>query len=50
MTKLGNLDTMLGGYFELCFIMIKIGSFDANFWDYFELFFILAYMNNLYTM
>jgi hypothetical protein len=38
MKRLGNLNAMLGCYFELCFIMTKVGSFDAILGDYFELF------------
>ena len=42
MTKLGNLDAMLGGYFKLCFIMDKMGNLDANLGGYFELSFVMA--------
>ena len=37
-TKLGNLDTMLGGYLKLSFIMAKVGNLDANLGGYLELF------------
>jgi hypothetical protein len=30
MTKLVNLDAMLGGYFRLYFIIANVGNLDAN--------------------
>jgi hypothetical protein len=50
-TKLGNLDLMLGSYFKLCFIGAEADNLDAN-WGgggYFELIFIMAIVGNLYT-
>jgi hypothetical protein len=38
MTKLDNLDTMLGGYFKLCFIIAEVGNVDTNLEGYFKLF------------
>jgi hypothetical protein len=37
-TKLVNLDAMLGGYFILYFIIANVGNLDTNLWGYFELF------------
>ena len=41
MTKLDNLDAMLGCYFKLCFIMANMGNLNANL-D------VLNYVGNLY--
>jgi hypothetical protein len=38
MTKLVNLDAMLGGYFRLYFIIANVGNLDAKLGGYFELF------------
>ena len=48
MIKLGNLDTMLGGYLKLSFIMAKVGNLDANLGSYFEFSFIMTDVGNLY--
>ena len=38
MVKMGSLDAMLRGYFELCFIMTKVCNLDANLGGYFMYF------------
>ena len=47
--KTGNLDTNLGGYFELFFIMISAGNLYTNLKGYFELSFVMAEVCNLYA-
>jgi hypothetical protein len=47
MRKLGNLDAMLRGYFELYFIIVKGWYFSANLGGYFELIFVMADADSL---
>jgi hypothetical protein len=49
MTKLCNLNAMLGGYFKLCFIIAKVDNLDANLGGYFELSFVMAEVGNLHA-
>ena len=45
--KVDNLDTNLGGYFELLFIMTSVSNLYTNLWCYFELSFVMTDMGNL---
>ena len=42
MTKVGNLDVNIGGYFELFFITTYVDNLHTNIGDYFELSFVMA--------
>jgi hypothetical protein len=46
---LGNLETILGGYFELFFMMASVDNLYTNLEGYFELSFIMAEVSNLYA-
>jgi hypothetical protein len=49
MKKMGNLDAMLMGSFELCFIVTKVCNLYANLGGYFKLSFIMTDVGNIYT-
>jgi len=45
--KVGNLDTNLGGYFDLFFIMTSVGNLYTNSGGYFELSSVMVDVGNL---
>lgn len=46
MDKVGNLDTNLGGYFELCFVMAEVGNLYGKLGGLLYIFFIMAVVGN----